>query len=497
MKILIGKLGAESNAFATEICDMKRFAPHGITRGDRIFEVFRGTADYLGGMIQAGEEEGVEMIPSIGILNAVPVLEKECLEEAADLLVSYVEKYKDEIDGICLGMHGAGAAKGIPDMEAYTLTRVREVAGPDMPIMSSLDLHGNISEEMAALSSGLFGVKEYPHIDENPAGYLAMKTLIRTIRGEVKPEVAVSRLPLMIMPAIGCTFRSPMKDIRDYVAVYAKENGLIDATFFHGFAYTDVPCCGASVVVVSEKDARKHADTLAKWVWERRKALIPECLSCEEALDRAEEELSKPGDGYVVINETSDNPGGGTPGDGTHLLREFLKRNEPGMLFGAIVDPEFAEKAHEAGIGGRVSGLLGGKSDHLHGDPIEIKEAEVINLSNGKDHYVSPMHAGLSLNMGKTARVRVGNVDIVVSSVKGIQGMDDRPYRMTGADINDYRIVGLKSSIHFRAWFDGRAKAIVTADPPGIHTSNITQLPFTGIPRPVYPLDPDVTFPVP
>lgn len=496
MKILIGKLGAETNDFATEICNMKRYAPLGICQGDRLIPTYRGTADYLGGMIQAGEEEGAEMFPSIGILCAVPTLEKECLEEAVEMLLSYIKPLKDELDGICLGMHGAGAARGIPDMEAYTLKRVREVVGPDMPIMSSLDLHGNISEEMVSLSDGLFGVKNYPHIDEYDAGYLAMKTLIRTIRGEVKPRLAVRRLPLLVMPAIGCTFKSPMMDIRDHVAAYAKENGLIDATFFHGFSYTNVPYAGSSLVVVSEKDAQKHADTLAKWVWERRAALVPECLTCAEALDRAEAELAKPGDGYVVINETSDNPGGGTPGDGTHLLREFLKRNEPGMLFGSIVDPEFAFQAHAAGVGGTVSGLLGGKSDNLHGEPIEIKDAVVLALSNGEATYVSPMHRGLRMHLGKTARVRVGNVEIVVNEVKGIQGMDDRPYLVTGADINEYRIVGLKSSIHFRAWFDSHAKAIVTADPPGIHTSNITQLPFTDITRPAYPLDPDTKFEV-
>lgn len=494
MKILIGKLGAESNAFASEICDLKRYAPHGICSGERIFEVYRNTADYLGGMIQAGEEEGVEMIPSIAVLSAVPLLERDCLEEALGQLLSHIDAHKDEIDGICLGMHGAGAAKGIPDMEAYTLKRVRELVGPDMPIMSSLDLHGNISEEMVSLSSGLFGVKNYPHTDENPAGYLAMKTLIRTIRGEIKPRMALCRLPLMIMPAIGCTFRSPMVEIRDHLAAYAKEHALLDASFFHGFAYTNAPCCGASVVVIAEKDAQKAANELGSWVWERRAQLVPECLTCAQALDRAEAELAKGGEGYVVINETSDNPGGGTPGDGTHLLREFLRRNEPGMLFGSIVDPEFAELAHKAGVGAKISGLLGGKSDRLHGDPLEIRDALVVNLSDGRSHYLSPMMAGLRLNLGKTARVRVGNVDIVVSSVKGSQGMDDRPYMMTGADIRDYKIVGLKSSIHFRAWFEDKAKAIVTADPPGIHTSNITQLPFTDIPRPSYPLDPDTVF---
>jgi len=491
MKILIGKLGAESNSFATEKGTLQRFAPHGICEGERIFEDYRNTADYLGGAIQAGEEEGVEMIPSIALLAAVPLLDKETVEETVRMLCSYVSAHKDEIDGIFLGMHGAGAAVGIPDMEAYTLKEVRKALGRDIPIMSSLDLHGNISEEMCELSDGLFGIKNYPHTDENKAGYRAMKTLIRSIRGEVKPQMALRRLPLMIAPAIGYTFSDPMKQFTDHVAEYARENHLIDATLFHGFAYTDVPYAGASIVVIAEKDAQKHADTLAKWVWERREKLKPESLSCEEALDRAEAELSKPGKGYVVINETSDNPGGGTPGDGTHLLREFLKRNEPGMLFGSIWDKEVVDQALKAGVGGKFSGKLGGKSDRLHGDPIEFRDAEVLNLSDGLGWYTSPVHAGLRLNLGKSARIRIGNVEIVVSSIKGIQGMDDQPYLITGANIDNYRIVGLKSSIHFRGWFDSHAKAIVTADPPGIHTSNFNQLKFKAITRPAYPMDPD------
>ncbi len=491
MKILIATFGAESNSFAAERGTMKRYAPHGIRHGQAVIDDLRGTADYIAGMIKAAEEEGAEIIPSIANLPAVPLLDKEVVDEGVRMICEDIRAHRDELDGICLGMHGAGAAVGIPDMESYTLAAVRKELGRYVPITSSLDLHGNISEEMIRLSDGYFGVKNYPHIDEDKMGYKAMKVLISIIRGECKPQMALRRLPLLIPPAIGCTFRSPMKEIRDYVADYAEKNGLIDASFFHGFMYTDVPFANASVTVVAEKDAQMHADALAKYIWEKRFELVPECLSCEEALDRAEEELKKPGKGYVVINETSDNPGGGTPGDGTHLLREFLKRNEPGMLFGHITDKEITAKAHESGVGGKISGLLGGKSDHLHGEPIEIRDAEVLNLSNGKGVYYSPMHAGMKMNLGRMARLRVGNVEIVVNEIPGSQGMDDQPYVMTGANVNNYRIVGLKSSIHFRAWFEDRAKAIVTADPPGIHTSNLKQLTFKNISRPAFPLDPE------
>jgi len=74
------------------------------------------------------------------------------------------------------------------------------------------------------------------------------------------------------------------------------------------------------------------------------------------------------------------------------------------------------------------------------------------------------------------------------------QTFDDRPFAVTGADLEKYRIVGLKSSVHFRAFFQPRAKAIVIADLPGIHMANFHQLSYKKIRRPVYPLDPETTF---
>lgn len=205
-------------------------------------------------------------------------------------------------------------------------------------------------------------------------------------------------------------------------------------------------------------------------------------------------ELAKEGDGYVVINETSDNPGGGTPGDGTYLLREFLRRDLAGAIMGYIPDKEIALKAHEVGVGGYISGLLGGKTDNLHGAPIAFKNAKVIALSDGHAIHTSPMRKGLPVCYGKAARLRIGNVEVVVSETLSQQTLDDRPFIIVGADIEQYRIIGIKSSVHFRAFFQSRAKAIVTADPPGIHTANFKQLPYKKIRHPIYPLEPETAF---
>ena len=168
-----------------------------------------------------------------------------------------------------------------------------------------------------------------------------------------------------------------------------------------------------------------------------------------------------------------------------------MRRDLEGTIFAYIPDKEFVLKAHAAGVGGKVSGLLGGKTDNIHGAPVQIDDAEVLCLSNGEGIYV---RSRLPVRYGKMARIRVGNVEIVVTEQLSQQSFDDRAFLLTGADINQCRIVGLKSSAHFRSFFEPRAKAIVTTDPPGIQTANFKQLTFQKVRRPIYPLDPDMEY---
>lgn len=494
MKILFGMLGHETNTFAHDKGTFERWAQNGWTVGENIFRIFDGAPDYPGGMIKAGREENVELIPTVALFNAGPLITKEALDYALGTLLDYVEKYKDEIDGICLGLHGGGACELSDDLEGYTLQKVRDIVGYDMPITVSLDLHANVSSDMVRLSNGLFGIKKYPHIDQVEAGYLAMKTLIRILRGEAKPKTVLRKVPILIACPMATTINEPMKGLAQYVTDYTKEKGLLDATLFHGFPYTDVADATASIIVVAEEGAEEAADELALWLWEQRHLLKTVSLSAKEAVDEALAELSKEGDGYVLINETSDNPGGGTPGDGTHLLREFLRRDLENTIMGYIFDKEIALKAHEVGVGNVFSGLLGGKTDNIHGEPIAFENAEVLALSDGNTVYTTPMYKGLPVCYGKSARIRIGNVEVVVCEKMPQQTFDDRPFAIVGADIENYRLVGIKSSVHFRAFFQERAKAIIAADPPGIQTANFRQLPFKKIKRPVFPLDEETTF---
>ena len=120
-------------------------------------------------------------------------------------------------------------------------------------------------------------------------------------------------------------------------------------------------------------------------------------------------------------------------------------------------------------------------------------EVELLALCDGCFTCVSPMYAGSRMCYGPSARLRTGNVEFIVTT-KRFQVYDDRPFLMTGADPKDYQVVGLKSQVHFRAYFKDTADAIVQVDTPSIVPADIRKLDFRHVRRPIFPLDPEMTF---
>jgi len=290
---------------------------------------------------------------------------------------------------------------------------------------------------------------------------------------------------LLLAPSIACTFHDPLYPIKKYVDDMRIANGLYDISFFHGFPYSDIGLLGCSVVTVAKKGQARHvSEEIADWIWKRRDTLIAECPTAAEAVAAA----AAYGDYPVVINEASDNPGGGAPADGTHLLRELINTNYPHTIFGFLYDPETVEQAHKAGVGAKINVHIGGKTDGIHGETLKLYGVLVCTLGDGEIISVTPSGADHIYSIGRVARLRHGNVDIIVGS-RQRQTLDERPFLVTGADFRKYNIVAFKSTNHFRAFFESNAKKIFTADPPGIHTADFSILPYKNIPRPIYPVD--------
>jgi len=491
LKILMSQFGNETNSFSIGRTTWETLVPNGWVKAEDVISQFKGTATYLGGALRAMEEDGVEPLPIDlatrgGNFGAGPLMAESCSTYAMDHITTQAKAHLGEFDGVFFAVHGGGCAENAPDLEAYSFQRMRDVIG-DIPMMSSLDAHANMSHDMVRLSDGLFGIKTIPHMDCEAAGYAAAKNLIRKLRGETDPKMALRRLPRLVPPTIGCTFNTPGKEILEYTQKYKEDHNLLDVTFYYGFADADAPCSSCSVLVVADGYVPdKEADELAAQIWEMSTGFNCESLSPAQAIDLAETMVR---DGYVVINEASDNPGGGCPGDGTHLLREMLRRNGEGYIMGPLTDPEAVAYIHaNHRVGDRISIAIGGKVDPVNGEPIQLQDALVVNLSDGQLISASPINRGVRMSYGKSVRLRQGNVEMILVTDR-FQTYDDRPFIMTGCDMTTYRIVGLKSMNHFKGYFQHTSDAIVCADPPGQCPTNLRLHDYQNVCRPILPLD--------
>jgi microcystin degradation protein MlrC len=379
--------------------------------------------------------------------------------------------------------------EGIDDPESDIVSRVREIVGPDVPIVGSFDLHGNITQEMADGFDAFFGFRLYPHEDMHESGVEAIEMIPRLLGGETNPVMHVEHVPVILPPS--STDLYPASEVNRLCEEIEKRAAIIDCTFFHGFPYADVPHASASVVAISDGDldaAKKAAREVGLWIWEHREDFRSTALSVDEAVQRAVNALEKP----IVINETSDNCGGGAPGDATHLLRAMIDAGVRNSCFGTMFDPEVAAQAHEAGEGATIAIDLGGKHDDLHGKPI-VTSARVEKLTDGK-FTLEALAPGMHMDLGRSARLAIDDVDVIVVSRQS-QVFDRQVFLLHDIDVTERDIVGLKSSAHFRAGFRDIAKEIITGDAPGATTTHVEVFDRNRNSVPLWPVDENATYP--
>lgn len=489
MKVLIGQIAHETNTFSDIQTTIESFKKWEWQNGDKILNNHRGVRDYLGGIIDRAEELGVKVIPTFSTF-AMPsgIITSETYERILNELLDEI-KAAEEFDAVCLSLHGAGVAEGVDDLEGGILSAVRQVIGYEIPLVVTLDLHGNITNQMVEEADVLLGVNYYPHIDAYEIGKEAIDILKQILSGALKPMMSLKKLPLMIPTYT--TNLSPAKDINVLCWKREANEAIIDCTFFHGFPYTNIPEVGVTVLTVTNNDqalADRTSEEIAIEIWKVRESFFPCMDSPQQGIQKAIQIDANP----IVINETSDNPGGGTPGDGTYLLSAMIEANLTNACFGFICDPEVVNIAHSKGVGSTIEVLLGGKTDNLHGSPVPIK-AYVKTLADGQFIQSSPMGRGSKVNYGKSARLQVGGIDIVVCS-KQSQTLDEQIFLLHGINVRTYKIVALKSSQHFRAGFEPIAKEIITVDSPGLSSFQLTSFNHTRITKPLYPFHKDVEY---
>lgn len=488
-RIAVGGIAHETHCFATRMTDLDDFRKQALFFGDDIPAQLSSTKSATAGMLD-NARAGWTVIPTV-YAGALPagVVTTDAFETILGELRARLSAAMP-LDGVLLALHGAMVTQGELDAESRILADVRGVVGPDVPVVIVLDMHGNISPRTVELADVVVAFDENPHIDPYDRGREAADILDMLLSGAVKPTAGYAHPPLVLSPQATGTADLPL------VAAHARgqemeaEDGVVCVAIFGGFAYSDTPDIGVSVIVTTNDDpvrAQQYADELAGIIMANRDAALPEFVTPAEAVARA---MAMPG-GPIILVDSADNIGGGTPGDGTDALRAMLDADvEEGAV--VLADADVVAVCWDAGEGATVTLDVGGKYDTWHGAPVTVTGA-VRRLWDGtftaelpNNHFAS--FFGNTIRMGRTVWLRVAGVNIVLTERK-TPPFDLGQLRGAGVIPEEQKMIAVKSAVAYRAAYLPIAQGVIEMDTAGLCTANLSRFPYQHIRRPILPLD--------
>lgn len=401
-------------------------------------------------------------------------------QEVFDYLMGLIEEELAAnlpLDGLYLDLHGAMVYGNLQDGETEILKRARRLAG-DIPIVVSLDLHGNISEECFQLADVLVGYRTYPHVDAFETGQQCARVLKHLLDG--KPLKKTFRMSPFLMPATTQpTTIEPARSLYALLPQVELQPGVVSVSMMEGFNACDLPHTGPSIFTYAETQASadQAADFLLDEMLKREAAFSVNLLPPDQAVREAIQ-LASRSPRPVILVDVQDNAGGGSPSDTVWLLDEIVRQRAPLTALGVFWDPAAARAAHEAGEGARVEIELGGHSLPGHKPYKAFYTVEKIHAGEFTAH--GPMLNGRSLNLGKMAQLSLGETRIVVSEER-MQALDQDLFRVVGIEPAGMKILALKSANHYRADFGPLAGAIINVDAPSAIIEDPSKIPYTQL----------------
>lgn len=491
-RVLIAGFKHETNTFSLLPTDLDSYASRCLFYGAEIAEVYADTNSEIAGFLDVCKAQSWEPVLSV-VGDASP--SGRVTEDAYQTITGRILEDAGAdggVDAVLLQLHGAMVAEHTFDGEGTLLRLLRAKVGPNVPIGVTLDLHGNVTADMARYADVIVSYRTYPHIDQRDIATECAQLIAKALSGEIRPVCHVRRGPLLTGIDHGrTTAPGPMRDALAQAAALMQEPNIHSISVMAGFSTADIPDAGPSVVIVADAgcdEACLKADQIVEHIWKTRRDGTVALKSSAEAIEiaRAKGTPGKP----VVIADFADNPGGGGYGDSMRLLRGLIESGLEDVAFGALYDPEAAAACHAAGEGAEVTLMLGGKVDAQYGPPLEVT-GTVKKLSDGRFKFEGPMQRGVPVDMGPSAALQVGHVEIVIGS-RRYQNYDRMFFLSLGIDPNAKAVVGVKSAQHFRAAYGPMASEIVVVDEGnGITTRDLTSRTYRNIRRPIFPLDLD------
>ena len=415
--------------------------------------------------------------------HALPggIVTKETYESLVNKTLEKLEKNLP-YDGLFFDIHGAMSVEGIDDPEGDFIKKVRQVVGYDTVISTSMDLHGNVSYNLAKETDLITCYRMAPHEDAIESKRRAVTNLIERLENGKGKPLYKSRIevPILLPGEKTSTRVEPAKSLYAKVDPETKKEGVLDAAIWVGYPWADEPRNHAVIMVTgdSKEQVKKSSEYLAKSFWNVKDEFefIAPVGNLSESVDLAIETKTKP----FIISDMGDNPTAGGAGDVTWTLDRLLKRKEfkksdgPSLIYASIPGPKLVEKAKKLKVGDYIEGYVGAEVDNRYSPPIFLKG------------YIRSIKTG-DVNAKTEIVVQTGSIFTIVTEKR-------KPYHY----IKDFTDLGLNPFVtdvivvkigYLVPELYNINKGWIMALTPGGVDQNIERLDYKRIKRPMFPLD--------
>lgn len=403
------------------------------------------------------------------------------------------------VDGVYMPDHGAMTATEGDDAEGEIYQMVRDVVGPDVPFVASLDLHANLSQRMVDLADVVVSYRTDPHVDQAERGGEAARILHELWAG-TKPYVFNLRLPIVAPNVSLFTADGPLGDLIRHGQDSISED-IMNVTILGGFAFSDTPKNGLHIVVTGRnrpEPAKTLCRELATRAWDDHQRFDWDLVTMEGAVARAvacglDERLPP-----VLLSDLGDNAGAGGPSNTIWLLEGLYNAGARRAFVGNFLDPALVARACEVGVGNSFEAIFTGDTWGRDDDGTFRAPVTVQSLHDGVFLCRHGINAGRTLLAGPTALLRLDDMWVSVTSKRLICN-DPVMIEALGLEMTDIRSLAVKGRGSYRVAFDPWISwdDMLRVDTPGRTSPVLDRYEWKKLPRPVFPIDRDVEWQVP
>ena len=486
MRFAVAGINHETNTFHSTPTKYENFEKSGMLLREKEIEKLYNSPSTIGGFYKASQDFGFDLEPLLfATTGPLGTITSETFEKLVAEILEMIES-KGPFDAVLLNLHGAGVSEEFHDMDGEITRRVRKLIGLEVPFGINLDMHANVSRQMILNTTITTIYQTTPHLDADETGYKCAELIYKTVKKEIKPVQHIETPPMTINIVNHNTNEEPMKSILAESRKFYLDDEVLSVSVAEGYPYSDIEKMGMSFVVITNENinkAKEYSKKIAKYAWSKRFEMDSSPPSIEQGLKQAISIKEKP----VVLMDSGDNIGAGSSADSTHILHKARQIGISGILQ-TLYDPEAVENCIKK-IGSVVTLKVGGKTDSLHGEPIEVT-GTVKRYFEGEFEDHRRTHAGQKyFNAGDTVVIETEDENTLILTSKRIGNTSIQLYYSLGIDPVNYPIIVAKGVQSPRPAFEPIASKIIALDSPGVTASGLHNFEFKNRRKPMFPFE--------